>query len=213
MRIPTLLLALVAVLTMVAGGQAAANLLINGGFEDPIGSEWQLVVTYTNGTGFSISAPTATAAHSGGLGAQFQVPTTNNWDCEAYYRQVITGQVPGTMYNVSAWIKYAPLAVYNRPDKYWAYLKATGGMAGTLSMPAKGAAVTANTWVKYTFQQTADGNGDLEIRVGMWKYATTSAKQCDAFIDDVVVEAVPEPSSLIALLSGMPVLGFLIRRK
>ncbi len=213
MRIPTILPVAVAILMMVTAGHVSANLLVNGGFEDPIGAEWELVITYGSGTGFSISAPTATGAHSGSLGAQFQVPTTNNWDCQGYYKQVISGLTPGAQFNVSAWIDYAPLAVYNRVDKYWAYLQAIGGIGPTMAAPLKGAAVTPNTWVHYTLQQTADVNGNLEVRVGMWKYATTSAKQCDAFFDDVVVEAVPEPSSFIALLSGVPMLAFGLRRR
>lgn len=213
MRIRTTsLLALIAALVVLAAGQASANLLINPGFEDGT-TGWDLVILpYSEGTGFSISDATATAAYEGSMGAQFQVPTTNNFTVHGYFRQVVSGLTPGAEVTVSAWIRYAPLAGYNRVDKYWAYLQTIGGQ-GSKVAPAQNTAVPL-AWTQYTITQTADANGQVDIRLGMNKYATTAAKQCDAFFDSASVTLIPEPGSMVALLSGLVgLVGVGIRRR
>lgn len=207
------LLAAIAVMSLAIAGQASAvNWVLNPGFEDPLGSEWELVFADGSGSSFSILGQTAASFYSGTYGLQFQVPTSNNFTAHAYYKQVVSGLTPGQSYPVSAWLKFNALNVYNRPDKFWVYLQAIGGM-GSLVAPAKGS--NTSGWVQYSIDQTADANGQIEIRVGMNKYGTTSAKQCDGFIDDVVLEApaIPEPGSMIALLSGLIGLGVVARRR
>jgi len=193
---------------LALGSPAYANLLTNGGFEDPIGSEW----TWTNVSGVT---PTfygvdAAAAHTGSYGYRIAYGDDVG---HGYLQQTITGLTPGLEYQVSGWVK-----VYFRgEDRNHGYIEALGGGAD-VSSPAQGenwmVSNTVGIWTNVFVTQTADIGGNLTVRLHLDHWSGTSNnKDNGVYFDDIVVQ-VPEPATLgLGLLGGLGLLVVLQRRR
>ncbi len=181
------------------GAAVHANLLLNGGFESPIGSEWTTNIL-SGSLPWSLGAST-TIVHSGtysyGMAYGPGDPTGH-----AYVQQVLTGLTPGESYTITGWI-YMDW----RATKAWAYIEALGG-----GSPVSAPAIRANqddVWVQYSLSQTANSSGNLTVRLHLNKDQTTASgdKTAIAYFDDIVVEPVPEPATVpLGLACGLGLL-------
>jgi len=197
-----------AVLLLAAAGAVSANLLLNPGFEDPIGTEWTVTIVSGNPSSW-FTDRSAASAYTGSYGFELRFGPIAETG-KAYVQQVVSNLVPGGACTVTGWLKFLW-----RADKDWGYIEALGGGA-PVQAPAKGAN-TVGSWMQYTLNQTADANGQLTVRLWLDKYTTTTAdKTCTVYFDDVVVEGplIPEPGSVVAVLTGLIGLaGLGIRRR
>lgn len=199
----TVLVAVIAVMA-IAGQASAVNWILNPSFEDPLGAEW---VFTANGPGFTVMDRTTASPRTGDYGLQLQCGDAL---VVGYFSQLVTGLTPGASYEASVYLKHR---LYTRADKYWVYIEALGGGA-----PVQSPAIGANTssWTRQAVIQTADALGQIEVRLALDKYAgsVNNKTPCGDF-DDVSLEEVviPEPGSMIALLSGLVGLGVVARRR
>ncbi|MGQ9454389.1 MAG: hypothetical protein ACUVRS_07890 [Armatimonadota bacterium] len=175
----------------------AANLLINPGFEDPIGTEW--TTTILSGSPWFLDRSTA-AAHSGSYGYELRYGPTDP-EGHAYVEQVVSGLVPGGNCTVTGWLSL----VWKRTDRYWGYIEVLGGGPPAIA-PVQGGNIWPG-WTQYTLNQTADVNGQLTVRLHNYKYYPTVGgdKVCTVYFDDLTVEGpiIPEPSCILAVLAGI----------
>lgn len=186
----------------------AANLLVNPGFEDPIGTEWTATILSGSTSAWFTDRSTA-AAYTGTYGYELRFGPIGETG-HAYVQQVVSGLVPGGECTITGWLKFLW-----RADKDWGYIEALGGGAPAI-VPAKGTNVVGS-WVQYSLNQTADANGQLILRLHLDKYATTVGdKTCTVYFDDLTVEGplIPEPGCMVAILAGIASMGarFISRR-
>lgn len=112
----------------------------------------------------------------------------HTWVCHAYFKQVVTGLTPGASYSISAW-----MTQFGKETKAEVYLEALGGLGSKRTV-----SVTANAknnpaaWASYAVTNTADANGQIEVRLHMNKNMTDvsslwSYREINAFFDHVAV--------------------------
>lgn len=177
----------------------------------------------------SASASNTATAVDGWLFDKGTVTTLANWtigistDCYAgtyagymmlksdgkygYYRTTVTGLTLGTPYMVKA------------------YMKFTGyGFVQLRARPKGGATVdggqhAGDTWTQEQLNTNVYPNASGEIEIEMREYTQagihpTYGDYSTALFDNVTIEAVPEPGSMVALLSGLVgLVGFGVRRR
>jgi hypothetical protein len=68
--------------------------------------------------------------------------------------------------------------------------------------------ITLTPWTPFSVQATAAGTS-----MTLFLDCEVSNTNKAASFDGITVEVIPEPSSMLALLSGLPILGFAIRRR
>lgn len=147
--------------------------------------------------------------HGGLASGGAYIKNAGNKNCQ--FSQRVYNLVPSATYDVSAWLKASIIEGYP---------------AGAyLSLGAKNADDAAYTWsdyhydsvfTQYTVRTTANAAGQLDVRIfadlqdgDIWAHNPTPA----IMFDDVELTLVPEPSGLLVLLSGLPVLGAAVRRR
>ena len=178
------MLAVVVALTAVLMQAAAAESLINPGFENPFGSPPEWTATILSGT-VPIATRDTESKLNGSYGGHIRITGASTG--HAYLEQVVTGLTPGVSCTVSGWMRH----VWDRTDKYHVYIEAIGGGSPQIS------AYSTTTYAQYTLTQTADAAGQLKIRLHVDKYATTTSdKVCDGYFDDcsVVPAGGPAPN-------------------
>lgn len=185
-----------AVLVPAMCGMASAQLLSNGGFEDPIGTEWAFTID-SGSSNLWTATQSASVVHSGSYSFYMAYGPTDPTG-RAHLDQVLSGLIPGQTYIVSGWIYHVW-----RADRVWSYVQALGGGSAT-NAPAKGSNVVGS-WQQYTVTQTADSGGNLTVRLYVDKYLATANndKIAHAYFDDVSVQPVPEPSVLALFSLGL----------
>lgn len=175
--------------TLLVGFSATAqNLLNNPGFESPLTSnDWTVVYVNCGPPDFFPADRSSYKANSGAYGGQLSA--SHDGKSHAYFKQTVSGLLPGTNYVVSGWLAWALNA--NQTDKYSVYLEAVGGLGSTNSPSATadwGPAGDEN-YHRYTVTQTADSNGQIEVRLHMNHH--TRSLCCDhiwehnGFFDDI----------------------------
>lgn len=148
--------------------------------------------------------------HSGAKAGGAYIKAANGKTCQ--FTQRVLNLEPNATYDVSAWLKATVISGW--PSGAW------------LALGAKNADNSGYTWsdhhygndfTQYTVRTTANAAGQLDIRIyadlqdgDVW--ADSGKTSCILF-DDVELTMVPEPSSFLALLSGLPLLGAAIRRR
>jgi hypothetical protein len=183
------ILTLVPMFALLAGLSASAqNLLNNPGFESPLSSNDWTVVYVNCGPPDIFPADRSTfKANSGSFGAQLSA--SHDGISHAYFKQTVSGLLPGTNYVVSGWLAW--YLNYNQTVKYDVYLEAVGGQGSTNSPSASADWGPSNddSFHKYTVTQTADSNGKIEVRLHMDHFLTSGC--CDhiwehnGFFDDI----------------------------
>ncbi len=193
MRIPGMSL-LVAVLALAMAGQASANLLLNAGFEDPLGAEWAFTRVSGDETKWGYEQ-SATRVHSGSYSLRMHYGVVADIGT-AYVEQVVSGLTAGAPCEVSGWIN-----MDWRATKATAFIEVLGG-GDPVQAPVKGGNAD-DTWQQWTLSQTADAGGNLTVRLYLDKYATTTAdKDVIAYYDDISAIVIPEPVTIALLGLG-----------
>jgi hypothetical protein len=125
------------------------------------------------------------------FGARFQ--PNHNWGMHAYFKQVVTNLTPGASYSISAW-----MTMFGRTDKTDVYLQAIGGLGSRRTVNVMTSAINnPAAWQSYALSNTADTNGQIEVRLHMNKAYTTTDwvyLEVNAFFDHVAVVAVGQPT-------------------
>jgi hypothetical protein len=202
---------------LAAGTAAAQNLVKNPAFEQPLGPDnWTVVYDNCGPYDFLVAGRT-TMAHRDAVpgvwdadppgstnylskqGGHF-APNYCNGLMHAYFKQVVTGLMPGAEYNCSAW-----MAQYTRNDNYIArsqvYMEVLGGPNRSVSKRTPYVTENVNNnpagWKQYGLTNTASQNGEIELRLHyafvqtiaqIWEY-----RNINAYYDDVDVHAVNQP--------------------
>lgn len=191
----------------------AQNFVKNPEFEEPLGPDnWSIVYVYPSGPAdFLIAGRTTMASKDmspgtwdGGVGG-----STNYWSkfgghfapnhvsaVRAYFRQVVTGLQPGANYACSAW-----MVQFTRSGNANHLAQVSLETIGTTTKSTPNVTANANNnpggWARYTVTNTANANGEIELRLHYNKTVTISYtsnpweyRNCNGFYDRVSV--VPE---------------------
>lgn len=134
---------------------------------------------------------------------------------ECKYTQTVTGLQANKQYNLSGWMN-SPLPTGAAGGGTLKLGVQTPGNPGWMWSSIIGDDVSErNTWLSSDVVGTASGTGTLDIAVYItlgyggdgWGKSTPMAS-----FDDITL-TIPEPSSVLALLTGLPILGYAIRRR
>jgi hypothetical protein len=94
----------------------------------------------------------------------------------AYLAQTVSGLPPGTNYTLGGWMRYYE-SNFEMNGKFDVYMEAIGGL-GSTSTPSitvgDGEFKTNASYRQYFLTQTADSNGQIEVRLHLKKYGVTS---------------------------------------
>lgn len=237
MRILSICILALAV-ALVAGSMASAtNLAANGDFETwsgaVAGDGWTYYYggTATNDNlSYGAKASTWTEAvpspkyYGGSEGQRVAVIYKGKVYSHAGVAQTIA-VTPGVTYRISAWLTgtttgWIPIVDNLRSGflgvedgSLWrpSYSTFTGNAA---SANWAGFVQTDSVWVQRTIDFTPTA-ATMTVFLDGYHNTTVnnSGKNMHLFFDDVTVEAIPEPSSMLALLTGLPIIGYAIRRR
>lgn len=197
---------LIAALALIAplASHAAANLVVNGSFENPgVAADSWAVFPGLPGWAASSSGVEIRNQHVGTAfdGANFAELDTHGASSNSWISQTI-GTVANKVYSLSY---------------YFAPRMGTDASTNDISVSWNGGLLTTNagadsftgdhSWVKYTFKVTGTGTDTLMFAAG--------GKQ-DTFggsLDHVMLTAVPEPQTYALMLAGLGAVGFLASRR
>lgn len=196
----------------------AANALTNPGFEGGSGAGSHLIAPPWN-PGFTQQewGTSGTTVHSGDQ--SFYATTTANAPMSTvgnpvhgytynYVRQMVVFVDDALTYDLGAWInKSDAIQIALRYEAY--------DVGGTLLDEGIGDWHTTATdgWEQITYGGIGFAEGTDHITYSVLLLATSPTAEGTAYVDDCSVEAVPEPSSLLALFGGLVGAGRMIFRK
>jgi hypothetical protein len=175
-------LLIVSLTFLLCASAYAQNVLKNGDFEQPLGSEnWTVGYLCGGPDDWEIKGRNRGGSRQlrAGLGGYFRPQTVRK--AHAYLAQTITNLAPNHVYEVSGWMREDywrnPQLAFR--DKCLVYIEAIGGKGDPT--PDGRASVRATTpaddkidapytypttiWRKFTARQTADRNGKIEVRL------------------------------------------------
>ena len=194
------LLAVAFCFALAAGSQAYAQIVVtNGGFENPIGSEW---LWQTNsGTNASFYGQFGTTnVHSGASGTNVYKIAYGDAVGSGYAIQTISNLTAGAAYTVQGWV-----FLYFRADRNWAYIEADGGGAAVQSPPQGANPMLNNTtgiWTNVVVTQTARVDGTLDVLLYLNHYSgTVNGKDNGGYFDDIQVTLAPPPAARPQIIS------------
>ena len=200
------LLFLVIALLLVSPAMASANMLVNPGFE--VSDENQGYMSgWTDDWGNNIFS-TTDQPHSGLRAA------ANSWDGGKYQDVAITA---GEQYQLTGFV-YIPTGTTTTP---WGsfigikWLRSNDSMVGIWEQ-GDFASMTRDQYNQGDsgFLTAPDGAVKARIRFGTWANDTLVGPVAPTDFDDFDFEAVPEPSSLMLLLTGITgIFGLGLKRK
>ncbi|MGI8923547.1 MAG: PEP-CTERM sorting domain-containing protein [Fimbriimonadales bacterium] len=169
----------------VLSGVAHANLVVNGGFETGDFTSWGLDPA---GSG-SLFGVAGGGGHSGEFFAYFGAV---EFEHDEIFQSLATSA--GISYDVSIWV----LNGGQGDDSLQIWWE------GFVVLDMTPVTTVEGSWEEVTLQVAATTNGS-ELRIGSYDVPSFN------FIDDVSVEAVPEPGSIVAVSLGLG--AFLLRRR
>lgn len=192
--------ALAAALALAAPLASQASILVNGSFEQPgIGSGWTILSGMpgwqASAAGVEIRRNAAGTAQNGFIFVELDT-TTNS----AIWQDVSTQG--GHDYVLSGY--YSPrigvALASNDVEVYWNGTRLT-------TLTGSGAGLSDHAWRQFTF--TVRGNGNDRLRFA----AAGTADSLGGSLDNISLNAVPEPGSLALVLAALGAVGFAARRK
>jgi hypothetical protein len=235
MKSTTICVLAMALTLLIAGMASALNLAVNPGFETWTGTKvadswsWYYAGTAGNdgvsvgskGTTWTRTSPSPVYV-SGVQSQRISVIYGGKKNSWAGVKQTIV-TVPNQKYSINAWFA-ATNTGYN-PDPttnvYEAWLGVENGdfwrpttFTGTANANWAEPVISDGDWYQRTLEFTATGTSMNVFLNGYHVDGTQgSSKIFEVFADDVSVTAIPEPASMLALLTGLPIIGFAIRRR
>jgi hypothetical protein len=186
---------------LCADSVRAANPVINGTFDNPLGfgtAPWSIVYVRGGPDDFAIKDRT-TAARRGGTGYGAAFKPYHDSKMHAYFKQTVPGLTPGGSYAVTTWMNNP---VTPKPDGFYVsfsmYLETVGGLGSVTS-----AAPTNEGYQAYIVTNTATANGEIDIRLHFDKFNFTLDKwyYMDVWFDDVSMALVSSPLPSYKILS------------
>jgi len=169
---------------------AAQNFVKNPDFEEELGPDnWTIVYVYPSGPeDFLVAGRTTFASKDmspgtwdGGVGG-----STNYWSkfgahfapnhvgtVHAYFRQVVTGLQPGASYACSAWM--VQFTRSTNPNHFpRLYMETIGTTTKSTPLITANANNNPGAWQRYSVTNTANGQGEIELRLHCDKNTTVS---------------------------------------
>jgi len=213
LRSPLIAVAAVAVLSLAAPA-SAANLLVNGGFEDTGTATLQGWGGYTYGTGYSLPLP-GWIVNSGSVDI---VTNQTQWSpsYEGNNALDINGFGPGSISQTFATIAdqfYTVSYAYSRnaagaQDPALALITAPGANVVVSAANGNFGSPGNLTWQTASFTFKATGSSST------LSLSSTDAGSGGVFFDDISVSAaVPEPASWALMIGGFGLAGAILRRQ
>jgi hypothetical protein len=203
----------VVALSVLSAAHAQLNLVVNGSFEDPaLNSSWDVfpsIPGWTLSYGPAIEIQRQYSGWSAAHGSQWveldadTIPSTGTNGSIGIYQDIST--IPGTVYQLS--FAFSPRPGYHPNDEAYDGVRVLWGGNHVATITADGRPLSQPNWVYYTYTLVASGTlTRLEFQdAGLYN------NTYGAYIDDVRLQLVPEPASLIALATG--VVGLVARRR
>ncbi len=170
----------------VLSGAAHANLVVNGGYETGDFTSWGLDPA-GSGSLFGVSGG---GGHSGEFFAYFGAI---KFEHDEIFQILAT--TASVSYDVSIWVLNNFDSADNSLQIWW---------EGSVVLDMTPVGTAEGSWEEVTLQVSATQNGS-ELRIGGYDAPSFT------YVDDVSVEAVPEPGSIVALSMGLG--AFLLRRR
>ena len=203
----------VVALSVLSAAHAQPNLVVNGSFEDPAlnssAAVFPSIPGWTLSYGPAIEIQRQNYGWSAAHGSQWveldadTIPPTGTNGSIGIYQNIPT--TPGAVYQLSFAFSPRP---GNRPDNEpYDGVRVLWGGNHVATITADGRRLSRPNWVYYTYTLVASGTlTRLEFQdAGLYN------NTYGAYIDDVRLQLVPEPASLIALATG--VVGLVARRR
>ena len=200
------LLILVIALLLVSPALVSANMLVNPGFETGSETPWMRL-------GGHIGTVTTGAAYTGAAGLDITMNTASG-DWGGYYQNKPAN--PGEYYTFSAWVDTSRLNSEANASLQISYFDVLNpGSSASPIAAFNTVSVTENTWEQLTLSPAFSAPaGTQSVRFVLAEYATASWGEGNVYYDDAEASVVPEPSSLMLLLTGITgIFGLGLKRK
>ena len=197
----------------------SAQLITNGGFETGNFNNWTysnvgggtapVVIQYNQAGNYPVGAfgeailPNATPG-SGNYVAYFSSDTAKP-DKLAQLVNVVAGQTYALSFDY-----YAPQNGYNNPNDATLAFLIGGNPAGSMLQAGSVSGTPPKTWKTFTTSYTAQTTGQVELAFQFSGLGSTAA---DFAVDNVSMQAVPEPATWGMMIMGFGVVGAAMRRR
>ena len=199
------LLAAIAAVALLPSGANAAE-FVNGSFEAgvPAGS----FTTVAGGNNSSVNGWSVTGNSVDYIGSYWSAQDGSrsvdlNGNAQGGIQQTFD-TLAGIQYNVTFWLAGNPDGA---PITKNVLVSATGATDGLFSFDSTGASKVNMGWSKYTYNFLATGTSTT------LSFASQNAGAYGAALDNVSVNAVPEPATWALMLIGFAAVGFGMRRR
>ncbi|MFA5317227.1 MAG: PEP-CTERM sorting domain-containing protein [Dehalococcoidales bacterium] len=196
------LVAIVSLVVLLVPGVASANLLTNGTFETGSKTPWQQI-------GYHTAAVNSAAAYSGSYGLSETVVQNANSDGWGgmYINKMAT---EGDVFSLSSMINTTNMNAYANAGLQIAFFSvANPGVSASPTATFESPTVySGNNWQQFLVTSAAAPEGTQAVRFTLTSYAAQQSNTDwygtgSAYFDNVDAAAVPEPTSLLLLGSGL----------
>lgn len=213
MKLPQFHLLTAVIALSLAASAGAANLAVNGGFEDPVTSDGPPFVGFWevfNGGAGSSSGNSAVMPRTGLQSLEVSILNTDNTFAGAF--QDVTGLTPGLEYTLSGWHASlsSPLDLTAEVRIEWR----NSGSNTEISRTPNLTPVPASLYSPFELTAAVPVGADTARFVyAIQTFTGGAGNNGTVYVDDISFAVVPEPSSLILLgVGGLALVAMRLRR-